>query len=908
MRRIWMVMTAAAIGLAPRTAPAQQNPPSLAERLAFFTSSDDDEITPAVRQTAGTSPRAPRDMRNSGQRSGTSGGGGRSLFGRVTLGGILGRGDSDQGDASPSFNASHPMPYDPAAVTGDRRQAGSGSAAQQQRSGPSSRQRGQQAPSGGFNASAVERQQQPGTPNSSATRQRQTATAQNGRQAEPPEQDGQPARETTSVATRMPRRSPTTGVERGRRELDEAVADLQSAAPSPSGDSSRAVAGEGADAIPDYLEALDALAEPSRPNTDAPGPAPRATRGTGKVTVSPDTVDFGRVLSQRSGTRRSTSPESPATTEPAAPAAVPARIPDPAGGAPHRVATAQANGRTGSAGPRSASVAGAETEDLGALLGAAPTKAQANPTPVNQAPAVPTEQPRSEAIAEPVAVAPLTPAEPTPVVAVETTSKSRVPVLFTSRQPVIVSRVEGPQQLTVGRPATYRIVLENLGQVGAAEMLATITVPDSAELLDATATAGAIEQIDGGDGAEQILHWEMNELAAGEAATMDLNLTPRSGANLALGVRFSHAPVGSDAIVQVKEPLLTMSLQGPEVVQFGVAQRFKLVLANPGTGPAEDVQLELLPPGGDEAAKIRHGVGTVLPGETKELELELTAREAGQLEMAASATAIGDIAAGATKTIHCVKPELAIDWRGPEEKYSGAVATYYLRIRNPGEAATDAVAVGVQLPEGAELVSASDGYAPGPDKNSIAWHGAALQPGEERYLQFKCKLAKPGVNQIGLRAETPSGLTDQATAQTSIIAVADLKLEIADPKGPVPVGESVVYEIRVRNRGAMAARGVSIVGLFSAGIDPTAVEGGKHTVRDGRVAFRAIDSLAAGEEVVLKIQAQAHEEGSHVFRAEVLCQDLETKLSAEEMTRFFIEDNPWDSAATAYGEDAPTRR
>lgn len=895
MRRIWTVVMATAMGLAPLTAPAQQNMPSLTERLAIFSSSDKDDQQPTVRQTSAESHRASRAERNSPTtRTSGSSSGKRSLFGG--LGGLFGGNrDGDDGDA-PEGNGSHPMPYDPAELS---------SASQQQRRGaqpatqpgrqPAPRatatnQRGETAP--------VRRSLQGGSP--AATRDRQQAAAQPARESAAPTT-------TTTIVNRTPRRSPTMGTQRGRTELDEAIADLNAA---PSG--SRYAAEGEAGAAPDYLDALDALAEPSR-TTVARGPSGPSTHDTGRVQVSPQTIDFGRALSQRSGVRDDAPTDDQTSVDPSI-------IPDPASDAlpvevaarPPRTAPAQA------AQPQP--IASRDYDDLGSLLQEASPPPRQRAEVAQPAPESEVEQPQvaSEAeLAEEQFAATEPDITPTPVAAAQPIAEPQVEVaemtpaadvLFTSRQPVIVSRVAGPQRLTVGRPATYEIVLQNLGKVGANELLAVVNVPQSATLLDASSSAGAIEQVDDLADGTQALHWEMQQLGAGETVTMKVQLTPRTGANLALGVRFSHAPVGSDAVVEVEEPLLTMSLQGPEVVQFGVAQRYKLVLTNPGTGPAEEVELELLPPGGDPSSMIRHGVGTLAAGESKELELELTAREAGELEMLASATATGGVKTAAHKTVRCVKPELDLDWRGPEEKYGNSVATYYLRVRNTGEAATDAVAVGVNLPEGAELVSASNGYGPGPDKNSIAWHGAALQPGEERFLQFKCRLAKPGANQIGLRAETPSGLLDQQTAETNVIAVADLKLDIADPKGPLPVGEPVVYEIRVRNRGAIAARGVSIVGLFSTGIDPTAVEGGKHTVRDGRVAFRAIDSLAAGDEVVLKIQAKAHDEGTHVFRAEVLCQDLEMKLSAEEMTKFFVEENPWDSAATAYGAEPPQRR
>ena len=67
------------------------------------------------------------------------------------------------------------------------------------------------------------------------------------------------------------------------------------------------------------------------------------------------------------------------------------------------------------------------------------------------------------------------------------------------------------------------------------------------------------------------------------------------------------------------------------------------------------------------------------------------------------------------------------------------------------------------------------------------------------------------------------------------MALADLKLQVSDPSGPVAVGEQAVYEIRVQNRGASTANEVNVVALFSEGIEPDQVEGAMYTVADGRV-------------------------------------------------------------------------
>jgi uncharacterized repeat protein (TIGR01451 family) len=326
-------------------------------------------------------------------------------------------------------------------------------------------------------------------------------------------------------------------------------------------------------------------------------------------------------------------------------------------------------------------------------------------------------------------------------------------------------------------------------------------------------------------------------------------------------------------------------------VLFSEPQLFRLTLTNPGTGVAENVKINLLPPGGGQETATSHPVGDLEPGSTKTVEVELTAREAGKLFVKAVATAEGGLTSDASKEIFCRKPELEVDWRGPETKYAGTLATYFFRVRNPGTAAAENVTVQVTLPEGAEFTSGSEGQSYDAKQRQVAWQVGTLGPGDDNYMELKCVVKTAGANQFRVNAaSTTADLSAEKLAETNVVALADLKLEVSDPSGPIAVGDQAVYEIRVQNRGANTAKEVNIVALFSEGIEPDQVEGAMYTVADGRVTFRTIDELPADREIVLRIRAHALQAGTHVFRAEVLCRDLDIKLAAEETTRFYADD------------------
>jgi uncharacterized repeat protein (TIGR01451 family) len=464
-------------------------------------------------------------------------------------------------------------------------------------------------------------------------------------------------------------------------------------------------------------------------------------------------------------------------------------------------------------------------------------------------------------------------------------------VLVSNQTPLITTNIRGPKQILVGREATYQVQLHNAGDVAAEGIVANIRIPSWAEVVATSSTQGMIQQGNDASGGGQ-LDWQLSRVEARGNETLDIRLIPRASRPLELGVSWTLTPIGSRAVVEVQEPKLQMTVSGPDEVLFSTPQVFRLTLSNPGTGVAENVKIDLMPPGGGENVVTSHPIGDLAPGASKTVEVELTANEAGKLFVKASATAEGGLSSEASKEIFCRKAELEVDWRGPDKKYAGTPATYYFRVRNPGTAPAENVTLHVTLPEGAEFASASEGQSFDAKRREVQWQVGTLGPGDDSYMELKCIAKTPGVNQFRVSAAASSGnLTANKVAETTIIALADLKLQVSDPSGPVAVGEPAVYEIRVSNRGADTAKDVKIVALFAEGIEPEQVEGGGYSVADGGVTFRPIE-MPAGKEMVLRIRARANTAGTHLFRAEVLCQDI--KLSAEETTRFYADDTPPD--------------
>ncbi|MBN2024408.1 MAG: hypothetical protein JW809_16630 [Pirellulales bacterium] len=459
-------------------------------------------------------------------------------------------------------------------------------------------------------------------------------------------------------------------------------------------------------------------------------------------------------------------------------------------------------------------------------------------------------------------------------------------VLFANESPILNVRTLGPRRITVGKESAYEVTVENLGQVAADNVVVTIDLPDWADVLGAEASTGATLSDRGPTGAKQF-RWKVGPLAARERQKIVLRIVPRESRPIDLAVRWDFTPSASQTIIEVQEPRLGMQLHGPREVLFGKKESFQLEIANSGNGPAENVVLTLLPIVPGEGAPIDHVLGELPAGQKKVVEIELTAREKGQLAVCVDLRCDGEVHARLDEKILVRKPDLELAAEAPRMQYMGTVATYQFRVRNPGNAPAQNVTLTAKLPVEVKFLAASHNAQLGGDRGQVVWTIPQLDEGAEQIVQMTCQLTQDGFARIDAEAAGEGELLCAATATTKVEAMADLALEVSDPSGPVPVGAEATYEIRIHNRGTKRAAGIEVVAYFSRGIEPVAVEGSPYSIGPGQVVFDAIGGLPAGKEVVLKIKARAEVAGNHMFRTEVYCKPLGTKLVGEETTHFY---------------------
>ncbi len=495
-------------------------------------------------------------------------------------------------------------------------------------------------------------------------------------------------------------------------------------------------------------------------------------------------------------------------------------------------------------------------------------------TQTGESPEIPS--PRTQGVAR------MTRTSPTPA----TRRRSSGRVLIARKSPALSVQTLGPERITVGKESAYEVVVENSGQVAADDVSVRIGLPPWADVLAAEASTGATQSMHTQQEGNQF-QWKVGRLEARSQQRLTLRIVPRQRRPIDLAVSWNYNPVVSQTVIEVEEPSLEISLHGPRELLFGKKDIYRLELENTGNGAAEDVLITLQPIGSSGAQPVRHRLGTIAAGEKSVIELEITARQAGQLTVQVKAEGGNGVQAELSESILVRRGHLQLEVDGPAVQYVGTEASYTVHATNDGNAAAENVEIVAELPEGARYLAHDNNGILSENKDAVTWQVSSFAPGEQLDLTVKCRLGKAGESRLQVSGAADTGLEASASAATKVEAIADLVLDVEDPAGPVAVGDEATYQLTIQNRGTKHADAVDVVVFFSHGIEPVGAEGATYKLAPGQVVFDPIPSVPAGEEVTLTIKARGEKPGNHIFRAEVHCKPLGTRLLSEETTRFY---------------------
>lgn len=495
--------------------------------------------------------------------------------------------------------------------------------------------------------------------------------------------------------------------------------------------------------------------------------------------------------------------------------------------------------------------------------------------------------------------------------------------------PVVAIRVRVIANGAAGQELEYRICVQNLGACAAHHVLVRDPLPANACFVRAMPEPAA---------REPELLWPLGSLRGGECREIVLVLCP-SGTGDVLNcarVQFEHGQCVCTRIARhpltppeapltppealltppeapltpppvVPRPVLQLQKHGPEQAVLNQTLAYQVTVTNAGDAEAADVVLtDTLPPGLEHSSgknQLVWDIGKLGPGQSRTIDYQVVARQAGRLCNRVTATAAGGLREEMESCVTVAEAKMALSKTGPGRLYVSRPAAYQLTVTNTGTVPLTGVRLSDPIPEQATFASATQGgQLVG---NEVQWSIGTLAPGTSRTVElvFRARVAGTICNRATASAE--QGLTAQADTCTEFVGVAALLLEVVDTDDPVELGAETSYVILVRNQGTLAATNIRLTATVPTQMGVVRVVGPTDNRKDGqKIVFEPL-TLAPGTDGRYQVFVKALEPGDVRFRVEMTADQLTSGLPVvEEESTTIYRDLPSSRKKQPRGEEA----
>ncbi len=447
--------------------------------------------------------------------------------------------------------------------------------------------------------------------------------------------------------------------------------------------------------------------------------------------------------------------------------------------------------------------------------------------------------------------------------------------------PALSVQKTAPGEIQVGQAATFTVHVQNVGRVKAAGVMVFDQVPRGTRLIDTTPQADRAP-----DGS---LMWSLGALDPGQETTVSMQVLPQEEGQIGSVARVVFAGVASARSVCTR-PELTVTHSAPPTVLIGETLTLAITVKNTGSGAATNVVVEENVPEGfthPAGSELEYELGTLAPGESRNLELTLVAAKAGKVENLILARGDANLLAEDRLPTEVIAPQLAVGMKGPSRRYLDREAKYTVLVENAGTAPARDIELVAFLPRGMKFVGSNNHGQYDPQQHAVYWSLEELPPAEIGAVEVSALPIEPGEQKLRVEGRASLGLSDAAEQAVTVEGLAELSFEIADSADPIEVGSETIYTVRVTNRGSKAAANVQLVCALPPEMQPVSGEGPTRVGVSGQqVACEPIARLAPDSEAVYKIRVVGLRGGDHRIRVQIGSADTEPILK-EEGTRVY---------------------
>ncbi len=276
------------------------------------------------------------------------------------------------------------------------------------------------------------------------------------------------------------------------------------------------------------------------------------------------------------------------------------------------------------------------------------------------------------------------------------------------------------------------------------------------------------------------------------------------------------------------------------------------------------------PPSDGKGAALSWSLGSVAPGATKTISVQVKATNVGKFENCAEVHAAMDLSSRCCATTVVTSPKLVIEKHCPPAVTVCDPIEYVVVVRNSGDGPATNVQVTDTLPAG---VTTADG------KSSVVVDVGDLGPGQAKEIRIPAKATKSGKFENRVVAKADGGLTAE-TSCTTVVSKPVLEVRKTGPEMRY-VGRPADYEITVTNTGDAPARDTVLVDPLPAGLTFVSADNGGRFA-EGKVIWN-LGTLEPGasKKVALRLNSTQRGSAKNTATATAFCAEATASTSLE---------------------------
>ncbi|MFT3785225.1 MAG: hypothetical protein QM770_03545 [Tepidisphaeraceae bacterium] len=440
-----------------------------------------------------------------------------------------------------------------------------------------------------------------------------------------------------------------------------------------------------------------------------------------------------------------------------------------------------------------------------------------------------------------------------------------------------------PAEILANKPYTYELKVTNLTKQTLENVEIVESIPAGMKFGDSV--EGAALQI-----RENGAHLNLGSIKPGETKTLSIPATASGAGQLGSCASVSYA-TNLCLGLNVVSPSLKIDQTLPAETLLCNEVPLHVGVTNNGTGTARGVKLEQALPEGmttlDGQKAFDVNIGDIGAGETKNVDVPLKLAKTGEYKLTSKVTANDGLAGEATTQTVARQPVLTVVKSGPEKNYIGVPYTYDITVTNKGDAPAAGTVVTDTLPQGLTALQASD---EGTIANgTVVWNVGLLEKGASKSFKLVVRGDAPGTarNTVSATATcVPSPAV--VSADTQLVGVPAVLVEVVDDPDPVRVGDQTTYTISITNQGSAPQTNLAITAELEAQMEAGAINGVTPGKLEGStITFDKLATLAPKAKAVWTVAVKAKDSADVRFKVKVVSDQVQRPVNEEESSNFY---------------------